>query len=173
MARDPRSHTGRFGRDITADVRIVVEERIIDSEGDLDESRPISLLGSTGVFVRRLETALLGQEVDLAVHSLKDLPTAQPDGLTLVAISERHDPRDAILSPQGYNLESLPKGAVLGTGSFRRRCQILSIRPDLKIVPIRGNLQTRRWRESRRSGRVATRQTRCADLASASGRGSH
>jgi len=119
-----------------------VQEKIIRTEGDRD----MSVLGansSRGIFVREIESALLSGAIDLAVHSLKDLPTAQPDGLTLVAISERHDPRDAILSPRGYDLESLPEGAVLGTGSFRRRCQILNLRPDLKIVPVRGNLQTR------------------------------
>jgi len=121
---------------------LTVEEKIIHTEGD----RNMKVLGASsarGVFVREIEEALLSGTIDLAVHSLKDLPTAQPDGLSLAAISERHDPRDAILSPEGYDLESLPEGAVLGTGSFRRRCQILSLRPDLKVVPVRGNLQTR------------------------------
>jgi hydroxymethylbilane synthase len=121
---------------------LTVEEKIIHTEGD----RNMTVLGASsarGVFVREIEEALLSGAIDLAVHSLKDLPTAQPEGLSLAAISERHDPRDAILSPEGYDLESLPEGAVLGTGSFRRRCQILSLRPDLKVVPVRGNLQTR------------------------------
>jgi hydroxymethylbilane synthase len=106
----------------------------------------MKVLGATsarGVFVREIEEALLSGRIDLAVHSLKDLPTAQPDGLHLVAVSDRHDPRDAIMSIDGFDLETLPRGAVLGTGSFRRRTQLLNLRPDLIIRPVRGNLQTR------------------------------
>jgi hydroxymethylbilane synthase len=106
----------------------------------------MKVLGATsarGVFVREIEEALLSGRIDLAVHSLKDLPTAQPERLHLVAVSDRHDPRDAIMSPAGYDLETLPRGAVLGTGSFRRRTQLLNLRPDLVIKPVRGNLQTR------------------------------
>ena len=119
-----------------------VEEQIIKTEGDQN----MKVLGATsarGVFVREIEEALLSGRIDLAVHSLKDLPTAQPDGLHLVAVSERHDPRDAIMSPEGYDLDALPRGTVLGTGSFRRRTQLLHYRPDLVIRPVRGNLQTR------------------------------
>ena len=119
-----------------------VEERIIKTEGD----RNMKVLGATsarGVFVREIEEALLSGRIDLAVHSLKDLPTAQPEGLHLIAVSARHDPRDAIMSGEGYDLDTLPEGAVLGTGSFRRRTQLLGVRPDLVIRPVRGNLQTR------------------------------
>lgn len=134
-------------RHVAAELRIrhpglEVEEKIIRTEGDQN----MKVLGATsarGVFVREIEEALLSRRIDLAVHSLKDLPTEQPAGLHLVAVSERHDPRDAIMSPAGLDLESLPRGAVLGTGSFRRRTQLLHIRPDLAIKPIRGNLQTR------------------------------
>ncbi len=119
-----------------------VEEQIIHTEGD----RNMKVLGAAstrGVFVREIEEALYTGKIDLAVHSLKDLPTAQPEGLCLAAIGERHDPRDALVSPEAYDLPTIPPGKVLGTGSFRRRCQILNRRPDLKVVPVRGNLQTR------------------------------
>jgi len=134
-------------RHVAAELRranpgLEVEESIIKTEGD----RNMKVLGATsarGVFVREIEEALLSGRIDLAVHSLKDLPTAQPDGLHLVAVSDRHDPRDAIMSIDGFDLETLPRGAVLGTGSFRRRTQLLNLRPDLIIRPVRGNLQTR------------------------------
>ena len=122
---------------------LVLEERIVKSDGDLHESSPISGLGSTGVFVRRLEDALLGEEVDLAVHSLKDMPTDQPDGLMVAAALERHDPRDALVSREGWTIDDVPAGTVIGTGSLRRRSQLLHRRPDLEVVPIRGNLDTR------------------------------
>ena len=122
---------------------LVLEERIVESDGDLHGSSPISGLEFTGVFVRRLEEALLGQEVDLAVHSLKDMPTAQPDGLTIAAALERHDPRDALVSREGWTIDDVPAGTVVGTGSPRRRSQLLHRRPDLDVVPIRGNLGTR------------------------------
>ncbi len=134
-------------RHVAAELRkahsgLEVEEQIIQTEGD----RNMKVLGATsarGVFVREIEQALLSGRIDLAVHSLKDLPTAQPAGLHLAAVSDRHDPRDAIMSEQGFDLDSLPRGAVLGTGSFRRRTQLLNLRPDLVIRPVRGNLQTR------------------------------
>ena len=120
-----------------------IDERTIESDGDLHATRPISALGSTGVFVRRLEEALLDQTVDLAIHSLKDMPTDQPDGLTIAAVLERHDPRDALVSREGWTLDETPAGTVVGTGSPRRRSQLLHRRPDLSIVPVRGNLDTR------------------------------
>ena len=141
LARWQAGHVADLLR--TRHAGLVVEERIVESDGDLHQSTPISALGPTGVFVRRLEEALLGEEVDLAVHSLKDMPTEQPDGLTIAAALERHDPRDALVSPEGWTLDELPAGTVVGTGSPRRRCQLLHRRPDLDVVPIRGNLDTR------------------------------
>ena len=122
---------------------LVIEERIVESDGDLHANSAISGLGATGVFVRRLEEALLGDEVDLAVHSLKDMPTDQPDGLTIAAALQRDDPRDALVSREGWTIDDLPAGTVVGTGSPRRRSQLLHRRPDLEVVPIRGNLETR------------------------------
>lgn len=122
---------------------LTIEEKIIESEGDLDTRSSIAQLGSTGVFVRRLEQALLAREIDLAVHSLKDLPSDQPTGLLVAAVPERHDPRDALVSPRGWTLADVPAGTVVGTGSLRRRAQLLHARPDLEVVPIRGNVDTR------------------------------
>ncbi len=141
LARWQAAHVAQALRARHAD--LVVEERIVESEGDLHGDSRISGLGSTGVFVRRLEEALLGQDVDLAVHSLKDMPTEQPDGLLLAAVLERHDPRDALVSRDGWTIDDLPVGSVIGTGSLRRRSQLLHRRPDLDVVPIRGNLDTR------------------------------
>jgi hydroxymethylbilane synthase len=122
---------------------IEIEEKIIHSDGDLDQASPIAGLGDTGVFVRRLEQALLLGQVDLAVHSLKDLPSDQPTGLLVAAVPERHDPSDALISQQGWTLSDLPEGARVGTGSCRRRSQLLHARPDLRISGVRGNVGTR------------------------------
>lgn len=120
-----------------------IEERIIQSEGDLDTTGAIPSLGSTGVFVRRLEQSLLAGEIDLAVHSLKDLPSDQPTGLLVAAVPERHDARDALVAREACELADLPAGTLVGTGSPRRRAQLLHARPDLDIRPIRGNVDTR------------------------------
>ena len=119
-----------------------VEEAIIDTDGDLRAGAPLAG-GDVGLFVRRIEQELLAGRIDLAVHSLKDLPTEQPDGLALAAIPERHDPRDALVSLAGRTFEELPAGTRIGTGSPRRRAQLLHARPDLDTAPIRGNVDTR------------------------------
>lgn len=130
---------------------IEVAEQIVQSEGDLDGESAIPDLGTIGVFVRRLEHALLAREIDLAVHSLKDLPVDQPTGIVVAAVPERHDPRDALVSTGGWTLEDIPPGTHVGTGSLRRRSQLLHQRPDLAVDPIRGNVDTRvrRLREGR------------------------
>lgn len=119
-----------------------IEERVIKTEGDIQQQAPLRM-GDRGVFVRRIEEALIAREIDFAVHSLKDLPTRQPDGLLVAAVPRRHDPRDALLSVDGLEFEQLPPGSVLATGSFRRRAQLLHARPDLRTVPVRGNVDTR------------------------------
>jgi len=141
LARWQAAHVADLLRRRHAD--LLIEERIVESEADLHADSPIALLGSTGVFVRRLEEALLNETVDLAVHSLKDMPTDQPDGLTIAATPERHDPRDALVSLKGWTIDELPSGTVVGTASLRRRSHLLHRRPDLDVVPIRGNLDTR------------------------------
>ena len=100
-------------------------------------------VGTKGLFTREIEEALLEGRADLAVHSLKDLPTELPAGLTLAAVPSREDPRDAIVSTRGLRLADLPKGARVGTSSLRRAAQLRKLRPDLRIEPVRGNLDTR------------------------------
>lgn len=146
-------HIAEQLREIHPGVRI--EERIIRTEGDIQQSAPLQA-GDRGVFVRRIEEALLADEIDLAVHSLKDLPTRQPEGLCIAAVPKRHDPRDALLTAEGLRFEDLPAGSILGTGSFRRRAQLLHARPELRTEPVRGNVDTRvnRLIEGRFAGMV-------------------
>jgi len=123
------------------------ELRIIRTEGDRAPGTPLSQFPQRGVFVRELEMALLAGEVDLAVHSMKDLPTDLSAGLEIVAVPQREDPRDALAHPQGVSLEALPSGARLGTSSPRRTSQLGHHRSDLSFVAIRGNMDTR-WRKA-------------------------
>lgn len=123
-----------------------VELRIIKTRGDKILDVALSAVGGKGLFVKELEVALLERDVDLAVHSLKDMPSELPDGLCLAAIPEREDPRDAWVRPEGapdVGVSDLPQGAVVGTSSLRRQAQLLATRPDLTVVPLRGNVDTR------------------------------
>ena len=114
----------------------------ITTEGDV-RSGPLTSIGGTGVFVSALREALLGGAVDLAVHSLKDLPTAPATGLTLAAVPRREDPRDVLVTADGRTLQALPPGARVGTGSPRRRAQLLHARADLDVRGVRGNVDSR------------------------------
>ena len=116
---------------------------IIKTEGDKKLDIPLSEIGGKGLFIKELEEALLRMEVDLAVHSLKDMTTQIPERLKLAAVTEREDPRDCLITCSGMKLEELRKGAVIGTSSLRRRAQVLNLRPDLVIKLLRGNLDTR------------------------------
>jgi hydroxymethylbilane synthase len=120
-----------------------VEVRIIRTTSDHHPETPLSVIDRRDVFTRQLDEALLGGEIDLAVHSLKDVPTELPEGITLAAITQRHDPSDALVSEERYDVWGLPEGAVVATSSLRRRAQLLNRRPDLRIVEIRGNVDTR------------------------------
>ncbi len=111
--------------------------------GDQILDRTLSKVGGKGLFVKELEVALEQGRADLAVHSLKDVPMALPDGFALACVMERADPRDAFVSNHYANLASLPQGAVVGTSSLRRMALVRALRPDLKIEPLRGNLDTR------------------------------
>ena len=122
---------------------IQVSIKILKTEGDTDLCSPLSSFGGRGAFVRTIEHALLRNEIDAAVHSLKDLPSQLPDGLILGAVPEREDPRDALISSNGCGLETLPPGSIIATCSERRRVQILTIRPDVTFTGIRGNIETR------------------------------
>ena len=126
-----------------ADPALVVEYVEVRTEGDADRETPLHVLGGRGVFVRAVERALLDGEADVAMHSLKDVPTAPAEGLTLAAILPRGDPRDALAASGGRRLAALPPGARVGTGSVRRRLLLEAIRPDLEVAEIRGNVDTR------------------------------
>lgn len=115
----------------------------ICTRGDADQADPIGSLGTQGVFTKELQRALLDGQIDLAVHSLKDLPTDRVDGLYLAAVPERGPVADALLCKEAGSLADLPKGSVVGTGSLRRRAQLLSHRRDLHVENIRGNVDTR------------------------------
>ncbi len=115
----------------------------IRSEGDVRRQASLASIGGYGVFVKALEERLLAGEIDLAVHSLKDMPTRLTEGLEIGAVLPREDARDALVSRGGQTLEGLPKGAVVGTGSVRRRAQLLAYRSDLAIQDVRGNVDTR------------------------------
>jgi hydroxymethylbilane synthase len=116
---------------------------IIKTSGDKFQQTSFSQMGTKGVFIKELEDALLDLRVDLAVHSMKDLPTEMPEGLTLAAICKREDVRDALLSSPGATLESLANGALVGTSSLRRQSQLLHVRSDLRMLELRGNVDTR------------------------------
>jgi hydroxymethylbilane synthase len=128
--------------------RTQVSIEIIKTSGDVLKDAPLSVIGGQGVFTKELEAALLDKRIDLAVHSLKDLPTLLPEGLTIAAISEREDARDALVLRQGLDLElpsikNLPESYVLGTSSPRRLAQVKHLRPRLSVKELRGNVDTR------------------------------
>ncbi|MBB4934174.1 hydroxymethylbilane synthase [Lipingzhangella halophila] len=136
------SQSQRVADAVTATTGIPVELVLITSFGDVTKAH-LTQLGGTGVFVNALRDELVSGTIDVAVHSLKDLPTTPADGLGLVAITERDDPRDALCARDGRKFGDLPSGARIGTGSPRRVAQLASLRPDLDYVPIRGNADTR------------------------------
>lgn len=117
--------------------------RIITTTGDTTWDKPLHLVGGKGLFVKEIEDALLNEEIDIAVHSVKDIPTELPETLVLGAVLEREERRDAFISFRYRGLSDLPSGATIGTGSLRRKSQLLHVRKDLQIVPIRGNIDTR------------------------------
>lgn len=127
----------------TACPELSVDLTVITTEGDQDRDKPLSEFGGRGAFVASIEKALLDGKIDIAVHSLKDLPSTLPEGLMLGASPVREDPGDVIAALNSHTLETLPEGSIIGTGSDRRRIQIRRIRPDLKFKLIRGNIETR------------------------------
>lgn len=118
----------------------------VESAGDLDLSTPLTQMGEVGIFTKTLERELLEGRIHLAVHSLKDVPAALAEGTEIVAVGEREDPRDVIFLREGSTFEDLPRGALVATGSLRRRAQLRNARPDLRMTALRGNLNTR-WRK--------------------------
>lgn len=132
----------RVADDLTARTGRPVELVPVTTRGDVS-SEALSQIGGTGVFVSALREALLSGEVDLAVHSLKDLPTAEPDGVVLAAVPPREDPRDVLVARDGLTLGELPAGARVGTGSPRRAAQLRALGLGLEVVDVRGNVDTR------------------------------
>lgn len=124
-------------------VDVTVELVTFVTQGDKILDTPLAKIGGKGLFVKELEAALLDGRADLAVHSMKDVPMALPEGLTLAVICEREDPLDAFVSNTFSHFDALPQGAKVGTSSLRRKCQILKQRPDLNIIDLRGNVGTR------------------------------
>jgi len=122
---------------------IPLEVAQIRTTGDKITNVPLAKIGGKGLFVKEIEEALLRKEIDLAVHSMKDVPTELPPGLHLGAITEREDPRDVLISKDARELLELPSGGKIGTSSLRRKAQLLGINPRWEIVPMRGNLDTR------------------------------
>src|SRR6478736_7840945 len=120
-----------------------IELVVIRTTGDIIQDRTLAEEGGKGLFTKEIEEALLGQRIDLAVHSAKDMPTILPEGLILAACLEREDPRDVFISRKARMLAELPRNASLGTTSPRRQAIAKRIRPDLTIVPLRGNVETR------------------------------
>jgi hydroxymethylbilane synthase len=139
-----RAQSGLVARSLERTLGVEVELLVLKTSGDRIADRALAALGGKGLFVKELEEALLAGRADLAVHSAKDLPARLAPGLALAACPERADPRDALVGREaGTKLMSLPRGARVGTGSVRRRSQLLLRRPDLSVVPLRGNVGTR------------------------------
>ncbi|MFT6556393.1 hydroxymethylbilane synthase [Sneathiella sp.] len=130
------AHPDLLGED---DLQIVV----IKTTGDQIQDRALSEAGGKGLFVKEIEEALIRGDIDLAVHSMKDMETSLPNGLVIDCILPREDPRDAFISKDGTALADMPPGSVIGTSSLRRQAQILNVRPDLKVCLFRGSVQTR------------------------------
>ena len=122
---------------------LICEEKIITTQGDKILDRPLPEIGGKGLFTQELESELLSGAVHCAVHSLKDLPVENPDGLTIGCIPVRAEVRDALISANSYTMQTLPEGASVGTSSLRRSAQLLSLRPDLRTESLRGNVDTR------------------------------
>lgn len=123
---------------------IEFEVKIIKTKGDLIQNVSLDKIGDKGLFVKEIEQQLLDKSIDIAVHSMKDMPSSLPEGLKFAGVPKREDIRDVLILKEGYkSLNDLPKGAKIGSGSKRRKYQLLNHRPDLEIVPIRGNIETR------------------------------
>ena len=120
-----------------------VEITVIKTSGDRIQDRPLSEVGGKGLFTKEIEEALLADEIDLAVHSMKDVATLIPERLTIACVLPRQDPRDAFISLKAASLAGLPAGSVVGTASLRRQAQVLRLRPDLRVSTLRGNVETR------------------------------
>jgi hydroxymethylbilane synthase len=120
-----------------------IEIKVIKTTGDTVQDRKLSEIGGKGLFTKEIEVALAAKDIDLAVHSAKDMPTVLPDGLTIAACPKREDARDALICATAKTFATIPNGATLGTASLRREAQVRRLRPDIKVQPLRGNVETR------------------------------
>jgi len=134
-------HVARLLTESHPDIEIELVKMI--TQGDKILDTPLAKIGGKGLFVKELEQGMLNGDADIAVHSMKDVPAQLPDGLEIGAILFREDPRDAFVSNTYSNIDQLPQGAIVGTSSLRRQCQLLDLRPDLQIKSLRGNVNTR------------------------------
>ena len=141
QAEEVRRRLGEAHPELAAED--AVEIVVIKTSGDKIQDRTLSEIGGKGLFVKELDEAQLDRRIDIAVHSMKDLPTWLPDGLEIGAVLPREDPRDALFCAGAGSLAELPSGAVVGTASLRRQAQVLLARPDVTVVPLRGNVGTR------------------------------
>ncbi len=141
QAREVRARLAAAHADLEPEA--AVEIVVIKTTGDTVQDRTLAEIGGKGLFTKEIEEALLDGRIHAAVHSMKDVPTWLPEGLAIGAVLAREDPRDALFSERADSLAALPKGAVVGTASLRRQAQVLLARPDLEVVPFRGNVQTR------------------------------
>jgi len=141
LARVQAESVASMLREAFPEIEVILRE--IATSGDRDRTRSLSSMGKTGVFTREIERALLAGEIDLAVHSLKDLPVTSPEGLTIAATPMRADARDVLICRESTGLATLHRGAVVGTSSPRRRAQLLATRDDLTVCDLRGNFDTR------------------------------
>jgi hydroxymethylbilane synthase len=128
---------------LQSDPHLKITLTVIKTTGDKIQDAPLAKVGGKGLFVKEIEEALLEERIDLAVHSIKDVPTEFPEGLHLAAVTKREDPRDVFISRNGTRLQHLRQGAMIGTSSLRRQAQLLHFRSDFEMVPLRGNLDTR------------------------------
>lgn len=140
-----------------------LEILVISTTGDQVTDRPLADIGGKGLFCKEIETALFDRRIDLAMHSMKDMPTWLPDGLVIGAMLPRADPRDALITRKAESIDTLPEGAVVGSASLRRQAQLLERRPDLKVVNFRGNVGTRLKKLD--AGEVDATLLACAGLA--------
>lgn len=134
---------GLVGKALGLPAEEAAEVVVIKTTGDMVQDRNLSELGGKGLFTKEIEDALHDGGIDMAVHSMKDMPTQLPDGLIIDCLLERADPRDAFLSSRATSIATLPQGAVVGTSSLRRAAQVRARRPDITVVPFRGNVDTR------------------------------
>ena len=141
LARAQSEAVGQYLQSLNP--RVQVEYIHIESDGDKVRNHPLAAIGGKGLFTRNIEHALLTERADIAIHSYKDLPTEDTPGLVVAATPGRRDPNDVLVSPHGQTLDALPQGASVGTCSSRRGAQLLKLRPDLQVSPLRGNVDTR------------------------------